>query len=86
MGAHQEHCHLSPSRGRVYFLPPLASGLDLRVIPEADSVIAGQGRHRGRESLQPLGILMAIANENLGTLWGKHGVPHDSGKQQQLTW
>jgi hypothetical protein len=38
------------------------------------SVIASEGPQHGLESLQPSGILMAIAYDDLGALWGRHGV------------
>jgi hypothetical protein len=70
MRAHQEHRHLRRSQRLLDLLPPLASSFDTSIIPDCNDVIAGEGSQHGLKSLQPPGILMAITNEDLGTLWG----------------
>jgi hypothetical protein len=55
--------------------PPLAAGLDARVIPDVEFLIPGQRSQYNLQSFQPFGIIMTIADEHLRARWDSHGVP-----------
>ena len=86
MWAHQEYCHLCCIQGRLYLLAPLASSFNTSVILDCDGVITSKGLEHCLEALQPSGIPMAIADEDLGTLRDSHRLPpHLSCAELRLT-
>ena len=69
MGTHKE-THLRRRQRLLNFLTPLAASFDMSIVPDGDIMIAGEGREHDLESLQPPGILMPVADEDLRALWG----------------
>jgi hypothetical protein len=53
--------------------------VDAGVIPDGNGLITGEQPQHDLEAFHPLAILMTVADEDLGAIWGSHEVPHPYG-------
>jgi len=49
-------------------------------------MIPGEGLEHRLESLQPFGICMTVADEDLRARWGSHRVPPFVTAEERLAW
>src|SRR6266511_4645104 len=60
------------------------AGLDVGVIPDCNDLIGSEGPLHDLGSFQPFAILMTVADEDLGAIWGSREVPLFLTAEKQL--